>query len=238
MSRVVERNRPYDTFGWGVVFSDQTLGNLRAADPTSAARSSTPSTTGTTSRSIFAARKITSSGHGFCGIGRKRLLNILQERCEELGVKLVFETQVHGRRDLRSRPHHRLRRREQPVRKSTRTPIGPPSTCASAASSGSALKNSSTPSPSLSRRPSSAGSRRTLIASTTHLHVYRRDARARMARRRPREMEKEEASRSAKSSSRSISTATRCCRTRRICAARRNGSVSRASSATMGALAR
>ena len=37
-SRVVERNRPYDTFGWGVVFSDQTLGNLQAADPTSAAQ--------------------------------------------------------------------------------------------------------------------------------------------------------------------------------------------------------
>src|SRR6184192_2806850 len=35
---VVERNRPYDTFGWGVVFSDQTLGNLQAADPTSAAQ--------------------------------------------------------------------------------------------------------------------------------------------------------------------------------------------------------
>ena len=34
---VVERNRPYDTFGWGVVFSDQTLGNLRAADAPSAA---------------------------------------------------------------------------------------------------------------------------------------------------------------------------------------------------------
>ena len=37
-SRVVERNRPYDTFGWGVVFSDQTLGNLQAADPTTAAQ--------------------------------------------------------------------------------------------------------------------------------------------------------------------------------------------------------
>jgi anthraniloyl-CoA monooxygenase len=30
---VIERNRPYDTFGWGVVFSDQTLGNLQSADP-------------------------------------------------------------------------------------------------------------------------------------------------------------------------------------------------------------
>jgi 2-polyprenyl-6-methoxyphenol hydroxylase-like FAD-dependent oxidoreductase len=55
---VVERNRPYDTFGWGVVFSDQTLGNLRAADPVTAARrSSTPSATGTTSRSTSAATR-------------------------------------------------------------------------------------------------------------------------------------------------------------------------------------
>ena len=93
---VVERNRPYDTFGWGVVFSDQTLGNLRARRRRERrTRSSTRSTTGTTSTSISAgARNVRSSGHGFCGIGRKRLLNILQARCEELGVKLVFETQV------------------------------------------------------------------------------------------------------------------------------------------------
>lgn len=89
---VIERNRPYDTFGWGVVFSDQTLDNLRRADAG-------------TARSILDAfnhwddidihlrdRTIRSSGHGFCGIGRKRLLNILQARCEALGVELVFET--------------------------------------------------------------------------------------------------------------------------------------------------
>ena len=92
--RVVERNRPYDTFGWGVVFSDQTLGNLEAAD-------------GETARQIvgafnrwddidihFRGRTIRSGGHGFCGIGRKRLLNILQARCEALGVELVFERPV------------------------------------------------------------------------------------------------------------------------------------------------
>ena len=91
---VVERNRPYDTFGWGVVFSDQTLGNLQSADPQ-------------THREIldafchwddidvhFKGRTITSGGHGFCGIGRKRLLNILQRRCEQLGVRLIFETDV------------------------------------------------------------------------------------------------------------------------------------------------
>ena len=91
---VIERNRPYDTFGWGVVFSDQTLGNLAAADePT--ARTILQSFNHWDDIDVhFKGRTITSGGHGFCGIGRKRLLNILQARCEELGVRLVFETTV------------------------------------------------------------------------------------------------------------------------------------------------
>ncbi|MEM5390034.1 bifunctional salicylyl-CoA 5-hydroxylase/oxidoreductase [Paraburkholderia phymatum] len=91
---VVERNRPYDTFGWGVVFSDQTLGNLRAADAKSADMILDAFNHWDDIEINFRGAKVRSSGHGFCGIGRKRLLNILQERCEELGVKLVFETQV------------------------------------------------------------------------------------------------------------------------------------------------
>ena len=91
---VVERNRPYDTFGWGVVFSDQTLGNLRAADAPSADAILDAFNHWDDIEINFRGRQVRSSGHGFCGIGRKRLLNILQARCEELGVKLVFETQV------------------------------------------------------------------------------------------------------------------------------------------------
>ena len=91
---VVERNRPYDTFGWGVVFSDQTLGNLQAADPPTAAQILDAFNHWDDIEVNIRGRKIRSSGHGFCGIGRKRLLNILQRRCEELGVKLVFETDV------------------------------------------------------------------------------------------------------------------------------------------------
>jgi len=91
---VIERNRPYDTFGWGVVFSDQTLGNLRATDaPTHAAILDAFCHWDNIDVHIK-GRTITSGGHGFCGIGRKRLLNILQQRCEQLGVKLVFETEV------------------------------------------------------------------------------------------------------------------------------------------------
>ncbi|MFG6498509.1 bifunctional salicylyl-CoA 5-hydroxylase/oxidoreductase [Sulfitobacter sp. 1A13191] len=91
---VLERNRPDDTFGWGVVLSDETLDNLEANDPVSAKEI----------RSHFAywddialhhkGNTILSSGHGFCGIGRKRLLLILQERARQLGVNLQFETEV------------------------------------------------------------------------------------------------------------------------------------------------
>jgi anthraniloyl-CoA monooxygenase len=91
---VIERNRPYDTFGWGVVFSDQTLGNLVNADEQTA-RTILQSFNHWDDIDVqFKGRTVTSGGHGFCGIGRKRLLNILQERCEELGVKLIFETDV------------------------------------------------------------------------------------------------------------------------------------------------
>jgi anthraniloyl-CoA monooxygenase len=91
---VVERNRPYDTFGWGVVFSDQTLGNLQLADPTSAAKILDAFNHWDDIEVNIRGQKVRSGGHGFCGIGRKRLLNILQRRCEEVGVELVFETDV------------------------------------------------------------------------------------------------------------------------------------------------
>jgi anthraniloyl-CoA monooxygenase len=93
---VVERNRPYDTFGWGVVFSDQTLGNLQQADPKTAAQILDAFNHWDDIEVNIRGQKVRSGGHGFCGIGRKRLLNILQHRCEELGVELVFETDVQS----------------------------------------------------------------------------------------------------------------------------------------------
>ncbi|CAN7222520.1 bifunctional salicylyl-CoA 5-hydroxylase/oxidoreductase [Variovorax sp. LjRoot130] len=89
---VIERNRPFDTFGWGVVLSDQTLDNLAAADPETAALIGREFHHWDDIQVFFKGRQVRSGGHGFCGIGRKRLLNILQERCLALGVKLVFET--------------------------------------------------------------------------------------------------------------------------------------------------
>ncbi|PZX31987.1 putative OXIDOREDUCTASE PROTEIN [Cupriavidus phytorum] len=91
---VVERNRPYDTFGWGVVFSDATMDNLKQADPASASEINAAFNHWDDIDIHIGGRTIRSGGHGFIGIGRKRLLNILQARCEALGVKLVFETDV------------------------------------------------------------------------------------------------------------------------------------------------
>jgi len=100
---VVERNRPYDTFGWGVVFSDQTLGNLVAADEPTARQILQAFNHWDDIEVCFKGETVRSGGHGFCGIGRKRLLNILQGRCEELGVELVFETDVADDRELAAR---------------------------------------------------------------------------------------------------------------------------------------
>ena len=92
--RVAERNRPFDTFGWGVVFSDQTLGNLQVADPVTAALIGDAFNHWDDIDVHFRGRTVRSGGHGFCGIGRKRLLNILQQRCLDLGVELAFEQDV------------------------------------------------------------------------------------------------------------------------------------------------
>ncbi|WP_207481266.1 bifunctional salicylyl-CoA 5-hydroxylase/oxidoreductase [Arenibaculum pallidiluteum] len=92
--RVYERNRPYDTFGWGVVFSDQTLQNLASADPPTKQEIIASLAQWDAIDIHFKKSRIRSHGHGFCGIGRRQLLTILQRRAQELGVELVFETEV------------------------------------------------------------------------------------------------------------------------------------------------
>ncbi len=91
---VIERNGPDDTFGWGVVFSDQTMENLRANDPVSADRIFDNFAHWDDIDVHFKGQVITSTGHGFSGIARKRLLNILQARARELGIELTFDTEV------------------------------------------------------------------------------------------------------------------------------------------------
>ena len=91
---VIERHRPDDTFGWGVVLSDQTVANLRAADPESADEIAAAMHRWDDIAIHFAERTMRSGGHGFSGIGRKKLLAILQQRCRALGVVLRFETEL------------------------------------------------------------------------------------------------------------------------------------------------
>ncbi len=93
---VVERNKPYDTFGWGVVFSDATLVTMRQWDAQSAALIAQSFNHWDDIELEFKDQYIRSGGHGFVGIGRKRLLNILQQRCEELGVVLKFDCDVES----------------------------------------------------------------------------------------------------------------------------------------------
>ncbi len=97
---VIERNRPYDTFGWGVVFSDATLANLKGGDPETEARIADNFAHWDAIDVHFNGKVIRSGGHGFCGIERKRLLNILQARAESLGVELVFEREVQDLKEF------------------------------------------------------------------------------------------------------------------------------------------
>ncbi len=96
---VVEQNKPYDTFGWGVVFSDATMDNMRVWDPVTAAEIAQSFNHWDDIALEFKGETLRSGGHGFVGIGRKKLLNILQRRCEDLHVELVFETHANADTD-------------------------------------------------------------------------------------------------------------------------------------------
>lgn len=98
---VIERNRADDTFGWGVVLSDETLDNLAANDATSAQSIRAHFAYWDDVALHFKGTRQVSSGHGFCGIGRKQLLILLQERARELGVDLQFETEAKSAEDYR-----------------------------------------------------------------------------------------------------------------------------------------
>ncbi|MGI9422372.1 MAG: bifunctional salicylyl-CoA 5-hydroxylase/oxidoreductase [Hyphomicrobiaceae bacterium] len=93
---VFERNRADDTFGWGVVLSDETLDNLSENDPVSAKMIGDNFAYWDDIALHFRGNRQLSSGHGFCGIGRKKLLLLLQDRARELGVELRFETEVES----------------------------------------------------------------------------------------------------------------------------------------------
>lgn len=90
---VIERNRANDTFGWGVVLSDDALDNLAQNDPKSAEAIRSHFAYWDDIAVIHNGVRTVSGGHGFAGIGRKQMLILLQERARELGVDLRFETE-------------------------------------------------------------------------------------------------------------------------------------------------
>lgn len=91
---VYERNAADDTFGWGVVFSDETLGNFEHADSQSFYEIRSQFRYWREIETYYRDTCIVSTGHGFAALSRKKLLLILQRRCEELGVHLEFEHEV------------------------------------------------------------------------------------------------------------------------------------------------
>ncbi|MFL6222404.1 MAG: FAD-dependent monooxygenase [Actinomycetes bacterium] len=91
---VVERNAPDATFGWGVVFSEETLGALRDADYPSYVEITDTFARWSAIDVVYGGRTVRSGGHMFSAIARKRLLEILQRRCREVGVELAFRQEV------------------------------------------------------------------------------------------------------------------------------------------------
>lgn len=92
--RVLERNAPDATFGFGVVFSEETLGALRDADPETHLEMTDTFARWDRIDIRYRGRELSSHGHSFSAIARKRLLEILQQRCLELGVTLEFGVEV------------------------------------------------------------------------------------------------------------------------------------------------
>ncbi|MBB3994825.1 anthraniloyl-CoA monooxygenase [Sulfitobacter undariae] len=95
---IFERNRADDTFGWGVVLSDDTMSSLGANDPVSDRMIRENFAYWDDVKVVRGEKSMTSSGHGFAGIGRKVLLLLLQERAQQVGVTLSYETEISAER--------------------------------------------------------------------------------------------------------------------------------------------
>ena len=98
---VVERNRPDDTFGFGVVFSDATEEALAHADPAVTEAMAARAHRWDDIEIHYRGQVLTSTGHGFSGLSRRTLLGILTDRCREVGVTLCFEHAIDDPETLR-----------------------------------------------------------------------------------------------------------------------------------------
>ena len=98
-----ERNKHDDTFGWGVVFSDETLGNFEDADPETYAQIRAGFRYWSDIETWHRGQWVTSTGHGFCGMSRQKLLLILQARAKALGVNLHYLHEVKSLAELQGK---------------------------------------------------------------------------------------------------------------------------------------
>lgn len=102
---VHERNGPDDTFGWGVVFSGRTLTNLREADAESHAEITRQFEAWDNVDVVRGNEKISVHGNSFSGVSRLQLLKVLQRRAEQLGVAVVFRSEINDIESLRADCH-------------------------------------------------------------------------------------------------------------------------------------
>jgi anthraniloyl-CoA monooxygenase len=98
---VLERNRANDTFGWGVVLSDDAMARMKKNDPKSYDAIKGSFAYWDDIAVVHRGERQVSGGHGFAGIGRMRLLLLLQDRARELGVDLQFQTEFKSAEDYR-----------------------------------------------------------------------------------------------------------------------------------------
>lgn len=98
---VLERNRANDTFGWGVVLSDDALGRMQKNDPVSTDAIRSHFAYWDDIAVVHDGVRTVSGGHGFAGIGRKQMLILLQARARELGVEMKFETEFKSAEEYR-----------------------------------------------------------------------------------------------------------------------------------------
>ena len=168
---VFERNRPDDTFGFGVVFSDQTLDTLRGLRPRELPRHHRPLRLLGRHRDPFqAAPTHRIGGNGFCGCSRvDAAARSCGRRARALGVEIKFQTEIRrsirairrGRSGRRGRRHQFAHPRRPSPTSSSRA-----STCGRTSSPGWARPGRSTPSRSSSARPSTASSSRTATSTS------------------------------------------------------------------------
>ena len=98
--KIYEQNQPDDTFGFGVVFSAETLSHFRDYDAVSYDRIRETFAYWDDIVTYFKGEKVVSRGHGFCGMSRKDLLLILQRCCQEAGVEMVFQHEIRSLDDI------------------------------------------------------------------------------------------------------------------------------------------